>query len=101
MNLSELATVVSKKTGLEKPEALSFIKKTLNIIATEVKMGGRVSIIGFGAFYRSSRKGRIGRNPKTGEQVQIKSKDVPRFKAGKRFKEAVIKEAEKQSKKRK
>jgi len=89
MNLSELSSVVATETGLSKAKSLSFIKKTLNVIATEVKMGGRVSIVGFGAFFQSSRKGRVGRNPQTGQEVVIKDKKVPRFKAGKRFKEEV------------
>jgi len=89
MNLAELVDVVSEKTGLPKTSSRELIKATLDTILTEVKKGGRVSLIGFGAFFRVLRKPRVGRNPQTGETIKIASAKVPRFKAGKEFKDQV------------
>jgi DNA-binding protein HU-beta len=57
----------------------------------EVKRDGRVSIVGFGAFYQAVRKSRVGRNPQTGEVVKIAASRVPRFKAGKDFRDQIKK----------
>jgi DNA-binding protein HU-beta len=91
MNLAELVDVVSEKTGLAKTSTRDLIKNTLGTILTEVKKGGRVSIVGFGAFYQSTRKARTGRNPQTGETITIACSKVPRFKAGKAFRDTIKK----------
>jgi len=87
MNLAELVGVVSGATGHEEDVSREIIKTALLVISEEVKREGRVSIVGFGAFYQTIRKSRIGRNPQTGEMVKIPASRVPRFKAGKGFRE--------------
>jgi nucleoid DNA-binding protein len=91
MNLVELADVVSASTGLTKTASREAIKTTLDTILKEVRLGGRVSIVGFGAFYQTIRKSRTGRNPQTGEVIKISASRVPRFKAGKDFRDQVKK----------
>jgi DNA-binding protein HU-beta len=89
MNVAELVNVVAAKTGQTKTFTRDFIKDTLETILLEVKRGGRVSIVGFGAFYHVNLKARTGRNPQTGEPVTIPATKVPRFKAGKEFRDQV------------
>lgn len=91
MNLAELVDVVSAKTKQTKTVTRDVVKMALDTILLEVKRGGRVSIVGFGAFYQVSRKARVGRNPQTGDSVRISATKVPRFKAGKEFREKVKK----------
>jgi DNA-binding protein HU-beta len=91
MNLAELVDVVSYKSGQSKAVSREVIQTTLNIILKEVAHGGRVSIVGFGAFYQTLREARTGRNPQTGEAVAISSAKVPRFRAGKDFRDQVRK----------
>lgn len=89
MNLAELVDVVSSRTAQTKTVSREVIKSLMEIVLEEVKRGGRVSIVGFGAFYQVPLKARVGRNPQTGEAVKIPAAKVPRFKAGKEFREAV------------
>jgi len=91
MNLAELVDIVSANTAQTKTVTRDIIKTALETILVEVKRGGRVSIVGFGAFYQVARKSRIGRNPQTGEAVKISATKVPRFKAGKEFRDQVKK----------
>lgn len=91
MNLQELIDIVADETSQPKTTTRKVIKSALDTILEEVTKGGRVSIVGFGAFYQISRKGRIGRNPQTGEVVKIKTTKVPRFRAGKVFRALVKK----------
>lgn len=89
MNVAELVDVISERTGETKTKSREILKTALDVITEEVQYGGRVSIVGFGSFFRAERQARIGRNPQTGEIVKISSTSVPRFKAGKDFKEKV------------
>lgn len=89
MNLAELVDVVADKTKHTKTITREIIKESLEAILVEVKRGGRVSIVGFGAFYQVGLKARMGRNPQTGESVTIAATKVPRFKAGKEFRDQV------------
>lgn len=91
MNLSELIAVVAATTDASKPEVRNIIRATLGTILLEVKKGGRVTLVGFGAFYSTKREERIGRNPKTGVPVTISAGRIPVFKAGKEFKAQVKK----------
>jgi len=91
MNLAELTSVVSAEAGVSKDTAREIIKTTIGAIQLEVEKGGRVSIVGFGAFYSATRSKRVGRNPKTGEEIPIAAVTIPRFKPGKDFKEGVKK----------
>lgn len=91
MNLAELVDVVAAHTGNTKTVSRDIVKTALDVILKEVKKGGRVSIVGFGAFYQAVRKSRAGRNPQTGDVVKISASRVPRFKAGKEFREQIKK----------
>jgi DNA-binding protein HU-beta len=91
MNLTELVEIVSAKTGLSKEKSKNTIKAVLETVSTEVKKGGRVTIIGFGAFFTTNRRARLGRNPQTGEDIRIPATRIPRFRPGKEFKQAVRK----------
>lgn len=88
---SELVVLLTKKTGLSKSDA----KKALDIIFDEITsalvQGNRVELRNFGILSLRTRKPRIGRNPKTGEKVQISQKKIPFFKAGKAVKKALNK----------
>lgn len=88
---SELVINLAKKTGLSKADA----KKALDIIFDEITsalvQGNRVELRNFGILSLRTRKPRTGRNPKTGEKVQVQQKKVPFFKAGKAVKKALNK----------
>ncbi len=86
MNKQELIENVAKKTKLTKKDASAAVDATLDAIKRGTKKGG-VSLAGFGSFAVSSRKARMGRNPKTGEQIKIKASKGVRFRPGKAYKE--------------
>ena len=89
MNTGDLAVAVAEQTGFGKSQARNAVNAAIYAIQNEVKRGGRVSIAGFGTFGQTNRKARKGRNPQTGESVRIPSKKVPKFTAGRVFKEVV------------
>ena len=91
MNKSELANELSKKAGISKAKAWEVISTTFDSIKGSLKKGKKVSLVGFGSFVVRSRKARKGRNPKTGETIQIKARKVPAFTAGSELKKAVQK----------
>ena len=82
--INEVAKVVSTKQ-----EAQSAVDCVFSTIMETVKNGDTVAVAGFGTFKASKRKARKGRNPQTGEIIEIKEKNVPKFVAGKAFKDAV------------
>lgn len=86
MNKQELIETVAKKTKLTKKDASAAVDATLESIKRGTKRGG-VSLAGFGSFTVSSRKARMGRNPKTGEPIRIKASKSVRFRPGKAYKE--------------
>jgi DNA-binding protein HU-beta len=85
MNKAELIEYVAKKTDMTKRNAEDAVNATLEGIKKSVKKGG-VQIVGFGSFTVSSRKGRMGRNPQTGEPIKIKPSKTVKFRPGKDFK---------------
>ena len=92
MNKSELVAAVAANTGLTKKDTEATINEALTAIQKELKKGGKVQLIGFGAFEVKTRKSREGRNPqKPGEVVKIPASKAPVFKAGKALKDAVNK----------
>ena len=92
MNKTELCERLAKKTGLTKAQATDAINALFDttpgkgIIAVELDAGRSVTIPNFGTFDSSRRKAREGRNPQTGETIQIAARTVPTFKAGKGLK---------------
>ena len=89
MNKSELAQAIAKKSELSKAKAYEALNITLDAIKSSLKKGQRVQLVGFGSFLVRQRKARQGRNPKTGETIQIKARKVPAFQAGAELKSAV------------
>jgi DNA-binding protein HU-beta len=86
MNKSELIDAIAEKGGLSKSDAGKALDATIASIGEALKKGDTVTLVGFGTF---SVKDRTGRNPKTGEELQIKASKVPSFKAGKGLKDSV------------
>ena len=89
MNKQELAQEIAKKAELSKSKALETLNVTFDAIKGSLKKGQRVQLVGFGSFLVRKRKARTGRNPKTGETIQIAAKKVPAFSAGSELKQAV------------
>ena len=91
MNKSDLASEVAKRTKLSKAKAWEVVSAMFESIKTSLKKGQKVSLIGFGSFLVRARKARMGRNPKTGETIQIKARKVPAFSAGSELKKSLLK----------
>lgn len=89
MNKGELIDKVSSEAGVTKKQADAVITAALDAIIDAVSSGDKVTLVGFGTFERRHRKSREGRNPKTGEKMEIPETSVPAFSAGKLFKEKV------------
>lgn len=86
MNKAQLIDKLSQTTRMTKAQSEAMIDATVEIIQKTVAKGEEVKLVGFGTFSRLSKKSRRGRNPKTGEIVEIPGCKVPRFKPGKDFK---------------
>ena len=91
MNKAELIAAVAEKTALSKKDSEKAVNATLDAITEALVAGDKVQLVGFGAFDVKERGVRIGRNPKTKEEIEIPASRVPQFKAGKVLKEAVAK----------
>jgi DNA-binding protein HU-beta len=89
MNKGELIDAVAAAAGLSRADATKAVDGTLDSITSALAGGGSVSLVGFGTFSVKSRAARMGRNPRTGEAIQIAASKVPGFKAGKALKDAV------------
>ena len=89
MNKAELVDSVAGAANLSKADAGRAVDAVLDSISTSLGNGQQVALVGFGTFSVKHRKVRAGRNPRTGETIQIKASNVPGFKAGKALKEAV------------
>lgn len=89
MNKTELIERIAVKAELSKKDAKDALEATLAVIQEAVVNGDPVQLVGFGTFSSSVRAARNGRNPLTGEKMEIKAAKVPKFKAGKCFKDAL------------
>ena len=89
MNKSELIDAIADDAELSKADAGRALDAAVGVITKALKSGGSVGIVGFGTFSVGHRSARTGRNPQTGEEIQIKASNVPKFKAGKALKDAV------------
>ena len=89
MNKLELVQTVAAKTGQTKRASEEMLDTILNTIKDSVSDGDKVTLVGFGTFAMLERSARQGRNPRTGQAIQIPAKKVPRFIPGKEFKDAV------------
>jgi len=90
MNKAELIEKLADKAkACSKAEAARFLDAFVEIVVDALKKGDEVAIAGFGVFTSKTRAARTGRNPKTGETISIPAMRVPKFKAGKGFKDAL------------
>jgi len=89
MNKQELVDAVASETGTSKSAAEETINAVLATISKEVAAGNAVQLIGFGTFGRGERAARSGRNPATGQTIEIAAARTVKFTAGKGFKDAV------------
>ncbi|AJH17161.1 HU family DNA-binding protein (plasmid) [Bacillus mycoides] len=89
MNKTELTKMVAEKAELTQKEAAAATQAVLNAITNALANEDKVQILGFGTFEVRERSARTGRNPQTGEEMQIAASKAPAFKAGKELKEAV------------
>tara|TARA_Y100000590_G_scaffold119118_1_gene136334 strand:- start:48 stop:344 length:297 start_codon:yes stop_codon:yes gene_type:complete len=89
VNKNDLIASVASSAGLSKSDATRSIESLLDSITNALKRGEKVSIVGFGNFSVSERKATTGRNPRTGESIQIPASKRPKFTVGKALKNAV------------
>lgn len=89
MNKNELIAAVAEKTGQAKSDAGVCVDAVLDSVSKALKDGDDVRLVGFGTFSVALRKASSGRNPRTGEPIQIPASKQPKFKAGKALKDTV------------
>ena len=89
MNTTELIAAVAEKADLSKQDAEAAITATVDAITEALTQGEKVQLVGFGSCEVKTRAARVGRNPRTGEEIPISEAKLPVFKAGKALKDAV------------
>jgi DNA-binding protein HU-beta len=89
VNKNDLVSAVSSSTGMSKGDSTKAVEGVFDAISGALSSGGDVRIVGFGTFSVVNRKATTGRNPRTGEAIQIPASKQPKFKAGKGLKDAV------------
>ncbi len=91
MNKTELVAAMAEKSELSKKDSEKALKAFIDVVSEELQKGEKIQLVGFGTFEVAERAAREGRNPLTGETMQIKASKAPKFKAGKALKDAVNK----------
>ena len=89
MNKDDLIAKVANSVGVSKTDAAKSVDAVFSNITSSLKGGNDVRLVGFGTFVVANRAATTGRNPRTGEPIQIPAKKVPKFRAGKGLKEIV------------
>ena len=89
MNKTELVEYIAKKADISKASAIRSLDAVVEAITETLQKGEAVTLVGFGTFCVSERASRIGRNPRTGESIQIESARQPKFKPGKILKDSL------------
>ncbi len=89
MNKTELVAEMAQKAGISKKDAEKALAAFTDTVADALKKGDKVQLVGFGTFEVSCRGARTGRNPRTGETMQIAASKAPKFKAGKALKDSL------------
>lgn len=89
MNKAQLVEEVVSRTGLTKRAAREAVDTATSVITDALARRDKVTLVGFGTFQVMERKARIGRNPRTGQSIQIPTKKVAKFRPGKGLREAV------------
>lgn len=90
MNKTDLVGQVAVKTGMTKKDVEKVVNAFLGTVEGTLKDGNKVQLVGFGTFEVRERKARKGRNPQTGQEINIPATKVPAFKAGKALKNSVV-----------
>lgn len=89
MNKTELVSAVSKKAEISKKDAVKVVDATFAAIEEALAKGEKVQLIGFGTFEVRERAARKGRNPQTGDEIEIPASKIPAFKPGKSLKDSI------------
>ena len=89
MNKKELVAAIAAKAELTKKDAEKAVDAFIETVESELKAGEKVQLVGFGTFDVTARAAREGRNPRTGKTIKIKAMKAPKFKAGKKLKDAL------------
>ncbi len=89
MNKAELVSAIAEKSGQPNSAVSAVLDAFESVVTSEVASGGKVALTGFLTFERADRAARTGRNPATGQEIQIPAAKVPKVKIGKSFKDAV------------
>ena len=89
MNKTELIAAVAEKAGMTKKEASAAVEAFTNVVMEEIAKGERIQLVGFGTFERTERAAHSGKNPRTGEVLEIPASMAVRFKAGAEFRKKV------------
>ena len=89
MNKTELVAAMAEQAEMTKKDAEKALTAFTEVVAKQLKNGGKVQLVGFGTFEVSERSAREGRNPQTGEPMKIDASKAPKFKAGKALKDEV------------
>ena len=89
MNKVELVAAMAEKAELTKVDVEKALKAFIDVVTEELKNKGKVQLVGFGTFETTERAARTGRNPQTGQTIEIGASTSPKFKAGKALKDAV------------
>ena len=89
MTKADLVEKMAEDAEISKAAAGKALDSLIDAVVKTVKKGNKVALVGFGSFSVSKRKARTGRNPQTGATIKIAARKVPKFSAGKAFKEAV------------
>lgn len=89
MNKIELVASIAEKAAVSKKDAEKALAAFVDTVSGELKAGGKIQLVGFGTFEVRERAARTGKNPRTGEKIQIAASKNPVFKAGKALKDAI------------
>ena len=89
MNKTELVASIAEKATISKKDAEKALAAFVESVSGELKAGGKIQLVGFGTFEVRERAARTGKNPRTGEKIQIAASKNPVFKAGKALKDAI------------
>ena len=89
MNKTELITAMAEVSGLSKKDCETALAAFITTTENALKAGNKVQLVGFGSFEIKDRAARTGKNPATGEQIEIPASKAPAFKPGKAFKDAI------------
>ena len=89
MNKAEFISAIAEAAGSSKSDATAHVEAMINVVTNTLKSDDQVTLVGFGTFLAKKRDARTGRNPRTGESIQIPASKRPKFTVGKALKDAV------------